>query len=315
MELHSDLLKRLSQVVDLKALELHSPRKHQSKRKAKAKAKTVSNLSPHAEANSKRIPSVSCIPVCYPSNRAFNIRNSTTDLGPGQYKSPFWLDDVTPSYLFETSPRFKSTLRERTEHYSGYIRHNQQKTTALTDMNTYKPEVRKFIIEESAKLRVTRELSVKQARKHLDDQIQQARNHNFMKKVKKIELVSRGGVRNKQEVLAMKHYWFTTMALYGWIRSLKIAYIQKSRLRVRSEYLLGLLYYYSKAIGKVKAKLKAIRVARSIKTFRKNSFIMKNWLLKRKALHNQIFSTFLDRALVAPILLKLFDKWRKSLIE
>mmetsp|Transcript_24696 Transcript_24696/g.43521 ORF Transcript_24696/g.43521 Transcript_24696/m.43521 type:complete len:331 (+) Transcript_24696:68-1060(+) len=304
MELQSELLKRLKKEVDLSMIRLPSPRrtKHKRKQRTKSKSYTSPKLSP------KRMPSSPSITVCYPTNRAFNTHSSTKEIGPGQYDIVINRDTST-GYFFATTPRFSSSLKERIENYSTLLSHDDHKAAAKVDLGSYKPDVRKFIMEESARLRAQREVTVKRAREEYEEKMSQVRTDNFKKKAMKIELVSRGG-----EVLYVKHSWLTLMTLMAWTKIARRLYVERADLRRRSERLLKLVFYYTIIIGRLRIRLRALRVKRSLRVFRRHAHLFKSWLKTRRTLHTNAIVGFLDRALVSPILVKLFVNWKVKVV-
>jgi hypothetical protein len=112
--------------------------------------------------------------LSYPVNRAFDGKSSTGQIGPGQYFS-LLIQNESEGYLFCTSPRFSSTVRGKAENYTSFMVHEDPKPLTKLDLTPYKPDVRKFIIEESAKQRTLKETSVKKAKQDLDAQLKLGR--------------------------------------------------------------------------------------------------------------------------------------------
>jgi hypothetical protein len=180
------------------------------------------------------------------------------------------------------------------------------------DLTTFKPDVRKFIIEESAKLRGLKETSVKRARQDLDAQLRLVRSLKLQKKVLRIELLHRGGVSHRQEVAVVKHAWLTVLALLSSSQCLHRAFNYKAALRVRSEHLLKLVFYIFRIVGRVRLKLRQRRFARSVTVIKRHLPLLRGWIAVRRKVNTEAVNSLVDRFLSGTVLRSLFLKWRSK---
>lgn len=229
------------------------------------------------------------------------------NIGPGTYESSP-KNDLKGVFL-SASPRFEGFEVKVAE---DFIDQKSRKYLCQTmikknkDMAQHTKERKLQSLEETTKIRDFESMVHKRTKIALESLNRDTKLKNYTEKISKFEWRMR-----RFEIHKVKIGWgcLITVASTIFIFNLKVKLKKNVIKRINKMFMV--LYWVSKAIGKLIIKLKHIRWNYLIKTINKRSPLIRKWIEKRKKVYNKMVVALIERVLFGNYMTRLMVNFKK----
>ncbi|OMJ80418.1 hypothetical protein SteCoe_19321 [Stentor coeruleus] len=229
------------------------------------------------------------------------------NIGPGTYESSPKNDQK--GIFLSGTPRFEGFEVKAAEDFIEQKSRNYLCQTMIKknkDMAKHTKERRLQSLEETTKIRDFESLVHKRTKIALESLNRETKLKNYTEKISKFEW------RMKRfEIHKVKIGWgcLITVASTIFIFNLKVKLKKHAIKRINKMFMI--LYWVSKAVGKIAIKLKRIRWNYLIKTVNKRSPLIRNWIEKRKKIYNKMIVALIERVLFGNYMTRLMVNFKK----
>mmetsp|Transcript_10996 Transcript_10996/g.21532 ORF Transcript_10996/g.21532 Transcript_10996/m.21532 type:complete len:498 (-) Transcript_10996:177-1670(-) len=235
-----------------------------------------------------------------------------SQLGPGKYE--YVAESPASAFKFSLSPRFDNSFTDKVNTFVMSNPYTKKGGTVLnTDykekINDFKPERRRQLITQAAKVREHKIEATQRTKTALMEHRRLLKEQTLQSKFQKFEWRM-----NKPELRAVFKSWSIVAVALGCLKIVDFRLVEYKEYKAKIKFLLTLFFNVSKFVGKFLTIRRTLAVRRSYIVMRRLRIPMRKKVAKMKLRKAKVLAETLEEYSSGNVIFKLMLKWKRSIL-